>query len=78
MAVDTVSDQRAPSPSTRVNIEHRTSNAEHRMEARILTHFGVRFQSIEETTTRSTRLGFAGAIHAHFIKETIDLLPKLN
>ena len=35
-------------------------------------------QSIDETTTRSTRLGFAGVIHAHFIKETIDLLPKLN
>lgn len=35
-------------------------------------------QSIDETTTRNTRLGFAGVIHAHFIKETIDLLPKLN
>jgi hypothetical protein len=35
-------------------------------------------QSIDETTTRQTRLGFAGVIHAHFIKETIDLLPKLN
>jgi hypothetical protein len=35
-----------------------------------------RLQSIDETTTKQTRLGFAGVIHAQYIKETIDLMPK--
>src|SRR5207249_414154 len=33
-------------------------------------------QSVDESITRQTHLGFAGVVHANFIKETIDLLPK--
>ena len=33
-------------------------------------------ETVDETITRKTQLGFAGVIHAHFIKETIELLPK--
>ncbi len=33
-------------------------------------------QLVDESITRHTHLGFAGVIHAHFIKETLDLLPK--
>ena len=33
-------------------------------------------QSLDETVIKQINLGFAGVIHAQFIKETIDLLPK--
>src|SRR5437660_9085280 len=37
----------SPSPWTQGNIQHRTSNAEHRMAARILAHFGVRCSMLD-------------------------------
>jgi S1-C subfamily serine protease len=37
--------------------------------------FRERIQSLAEITVRTHRLGLAVVVHAHFIRETIDLLP---
>ena len=40
--------------------------------------FKERIESLAEITVRTHRMGLAVVVHAHFIRETIDLLPPFS